>query len=134
MAASIATLWVVLSACGGGSIIKQADKSLSVALSATNAARDNFVAYDKNHQLTIVDNATTREEGEAAQKAYRGERDAVLRAFTAAYSAIAAAAAIIPLIEKGDKKERDLRALLADALKAAISVKDAVDLIQKGPD
>lgn len=122
--------YLVITACAcGGSLTKNANKSLATALSATNAARDTFVDFDKDHQLGLVDDATSREDAESALAKYRSDRARVLQAFTAAYSAIGAAAAMIPLVEKGEKKEADFRAILFDAVAAALEVKNAVDQI-----
>lgn len=67
-------------------------KALSYTVTGLNAARDGFVIWDANHQQKIVDDATSLGEGQAALTAYRAKREAVLQAFTVAYSALAVAA------------------------------------------
>jgi len=125
--------YLIITACAcGGSITKNADRSLATALAATNAARESFVGFDKDHQLALVDKAETRENAESALAQYHYDRRHVLRAFTAAYSAIGAAAAMIPLVERGEKKDADFRAILFDAVSAALEVKNAVDQIKAG--
>ena len=115
-----------------GSLVERSSKTLSTALAATSAARDQFVSWDETYQLEIVAEATTREEGEKALSAYRVKRSKVLKAFTATYMAISSAAAILPLVEKGTAKDAELETLLVDALKAALHVKNAFDELQGG--
>jgi hypothetical protein len=124
-------LLILLSACGG-SITKHADKSLASSLAAARAAREAFVDYDRDHQMAIVDDATSREEGEANLRAYRAQRAHVMRAFTAVYSSISAAAALVPLVERGEKKDADLRAALFEVMRAVIEMKNAIDQVRSG--
>ncbi len=131
--APLAIVLVFLAGACGGSITKQASKTLATSLAATNAARDGFVEWDEAHQLGIVDRATSREEAEAQLKNYRRGRERVLKAFTVAYAAIAAAAAALPLIQRGEKKETDLLGLALDAANAAKEVKAAIDAIRGTP-
>jgi hypothetical protein len=115
--------------CGGG-IASRAHKTLAISLSAANAARDSFTAWDKDHQLEIVHNATTREEAEAKLAAYRHTRADVLAGFTVAYTSIAAAAAVIPLVARGDRQELDLIGLVAQAAKATAEVQAAIKALR----
>jgi hypothetical protein len=66
----------------------------------------------------IVDRATTREGAEAELAEYRGKRQRVVQAFAVAYSAIASAATIVPLVEMGKKSPADLVKLLGEAASA----------------
>jgi hypothetical protein len=116
-------------ACGGN-IASRAHKTLGVALSAANAARDSFTAWDKDHQLEIVHNATTREEAEAKIATYRHTRADVLAGFTVAYTSIAAAAAVIPLVEQGQRQELDLLGLIATAAQATADIEKAVKALR----
>lgn len=109
-----------------------ADKALSTALAAANAARDSFVEWDKAHQLAIIDDAATREEGAAALAVYRDKRGKVLRAFVAAYASISAAAALVPLVERGERRDADLIGLITEAVAAVQAVKHAIDAIKEG--
>jgi hypothetical protein len=119
---SIAMLFLVAivstPSCGGAGVTEKAARSITTALEATNAARDQFVKWDEQHQLAIVDRASTREGAEAELAAYREKRQKVTRAFAVAYSAIASAAAIVPLIELGEKPTSDLVKLLGEAASA----------------
>lgn len=127
--AALVALVCALSACSG-SFTDRAHRTLNTTLAATNAARDEFVAWDKAKQLELVDAAETKEAAEAALAEYRRKRAPVLRAFTIAYTSIAAAAAMVPLVDKGIKKESDLVPLLTDAVNAAVELKKAYDVIK----
>jgi hypothetical protein len=67
-------------------------KALDVSLASLNAARDSFVAFDKDHQLELVEAAPTKEEAKAALASYRKARSGVVAAFIGAYGALAVAA------------------------------------------
>lgn len=128
------SLFVVLAlagACGGSTFNERANKSLTTALGATNAARDTFVSWDKQHQLDLVSASTTADEAKAKLETYRAKRQAVVRAFTVAYSAIAAAATALAAVDT-QKAGFDLPALIADAVKAALEVKTAIDAVRGG--
>lgn len=79
---------VALAACGPSA--KQ--KTIATTLAATNAARDAFLLYDDTRQASIVDNATSLEEGKERLAAWREDRDEVVAAFETVYRAIAIAA------------------------------------------
>ena len=79
---------VSLTACGANAHTK----ALQTSLVSIDAARDGFVKWDEHHQASIVEKATSAEEGAAALKSYRAQRAAVIEGFTVAYSALAAAA------------------------------------------
>ncbi len=66
--------------------------ALDVSLTALNQASNSFVTYDKEKQLQLVDETTTKEEAHTALKAYRATRAPVVAAFLGAYGAIAVAA------------------------------------------
>lgn len=125
-----AILW---SACGG-SVVDRTNKALNTALSATNAARDQFTKWDAQHQLAIVDKASTRTEAETNLKTYRTKRQRIVQAFTVAYTSMATAAVTIPLVQAGKRPERDLLKLLVasmDAVQTVIAgVKDIGDAFQ----
>jgi hypothetical protein len=125
-----AVLLLLAAGCGGASFTDTTSKTLNTSLAATNAARDQFIAWDKAHQLEIVDGADTKEEAQAALAAYRAKRAPVLKAFTIAYTSIAAAAAMIPLVERGIEKDLNLIPLLVDVAHAAVAVKDAYEAIR----
>lgn len=118
-------------ACGGAK--QTATRSLATALTATNGARDAFVKWDKSHQLELVAGATTKAAAEAALERYRKKRQTVVRSFTIAYSTIAAAAAMIPLVEADKKPRSALGSLLIEAAQAAQAVVDAVKAIRGDP-
>jgi len=105
---------MVQSGCGPSS----RDKTLSTTLLSVNAARDGFIEWDKQYQESIVDAATSLEDGRDKLLAYREDRDVVLRAFEIAYRAIALAAINkeTPLSEAIDRA--------ADVAKAIAALRD----------
>lgn len=109
---------VLILAAGCGNFTEKASSTLATTLAATNSARDEFIKWDKQHQLDLVDKAKTRTEAEEGLKAYRKKRQKIVQSFTIAYSAIAGAAAILPLVEDGKKPKEDLAKLLVDAVNA----------------
>lgn len=106
------------------------NKALGTAIVATDAARDQFLQWDKQHQLDIVDKATTREQAEAGLKAYRERRQGIVQAFTVAYTSMATAAATIPLVQAGKKSDRDLAKMLVDAIAAVQTVLASIQEIR----
>ena len=117
----------------GGSARSRANETLHTALGATNAARDLFVQWDRQHQLDLVERASSREEGEAQLASYRKDRQAVVSNFAVAYSAIAAAATLVPLVDAGQRPFSELSVLVAEAVRAAIVVKTTIDSAMRGP-
>ncbi len=117
-----ATIVLLLAACGGGSISHKTNDSVQVSLTATNKARTQFTAWDKQHQLSIVDKAQTRDQAESELQSYREKRQKIIQAFTVAYSSMAAASALVPLVQAGERVEKDLLGLLVDAAMAVQSV------------
>lgn len=77
-------------ACGGNARQTQ----LRTAMTALNVAGDAFAAFDRAHQMKIVDQATSLAEGAEKLQKYKWTRDRVLEAFASAYHAIAAAAVL----------------------------------------
>jgi len=109
-AALVIALALTAPACGGDS--KQ--KALKTSLSALNAARDGFIAWDKNHQDKIVAGATSLDDGKVKLDRYRKTREPVLQGFTVAYSALAAAALSpsVAMILEASKAATGLYALI----------------------
>ena len=70
----------------------QRSDTLHTAVVSVNAARDGFVAWDREHQQTIVDQATTHDDGAKALSDYRFKRQPVMDTFEVAYRALALAA------------------------------------------
>lgn len=100
-------LLVAVPACGPN---KRA-QSIQTTLIAVNAARDGFVAWDRQHQSNIVDTAAarqaTRDEVVRELDAYHIKRAKVTASFEIAYRALAIAAT--------QSDEASLRAALAKA-------------------
>ena len=75
--------------CSGAN---QKQRTLAVALTSVDAARDSFITWDAAHQSDIVGTVSSYEEGVSRLTAYRGKRDEIVAGFELAYQAIAAAA------------------------------------------
>lgn len=116
--AAIMGMVVLLCACGARTVERATD-TLKVAHGATNAARSAFVEWDSVHQAALVERATSAEVATATLAAYRLKRAAVIRSFAIAYSSIAAAATLIPLVESGKRSEAELLVMVLDAATAA---------------
>lgn len=67
------------------------EKALHAVFEATNGARAGFETFDSAHQAQIVNDAKSFDEGEAALKSYRHDRETVLVLFNAVYQGIIAA-------------------------------------------
>lgn len=124
--------------CSQSTFLKRTDKAIATTFAATNAARDEFVAWDGQHQLDIVARSKAegvpREVAEARLAAYRETRGYVLKAFVGAYTAVGAAAALVPLVEKGLRPERDLLGLIAAASSAITELRRALHAIRETPE
>jgi hypothetical protein len=123
-------LVAVIGACGA-STVERANRALATALVATNAARDAFTEYDGTHQLQIVVQAPTREAAEAALTAYREKRAYIHRALVGAYTALAVAATVLPLVENGQRSMVDVFAALGDAAAALVEARRALDALKR---
>lgn len=100
----------------------QRTDTIRVAILSVNAARDGLIEFDRQHQIDLVDHATSREDAQAKLAAYRAERNKTLQiddrgdpqVFVVVYQALAFAAV-----------ENDQPSLTA-ALKMAKEVVDAI--------
>ena len=68
--------------CGAG----QRNNTIRAGVVTLNAARDGFLAWDGEHQMQIVKDATTYEEGRKRLDDYRALRDDVIKTFFAVYN------------------------------------------------
>lgn len=127
-----AILLLTCSGCGGAAkAADRANRSIAATLEAVNAAHEGFVEWDKIHQDEVLAASGSQEEYDAKVAGYRLERGKVTQAFVAAYSTIAAAAGIVPLVGAGKATIADLLAALEGVADATVDVKRAIDLIQK---
>lgn len=79
---------VATPACSGS----KRTRTLQTTLAAVNAARDGFIAWDKQHQLELVKNASSRDETDKSLGDYHKRREPVVTGFEVVYRAIALAA------------------------------------------
>jgi len=127
---NIVAVCLLLATACGGSFVDRAQSTLNTSLVATNAARDEFTAWDKAHQQQLVDESETQQEAKIKLIDYRKRRAPLLRAFTVTYATIGAAAALLPLIDRGLKKEADLVPLLTEIVEATGAIRDAYQVIR----
>ena len=106
-------------------LVAKVASGVRTAHSATNRARDAFLAANKGaEQAALVASRMTSDPTAALSIALAQldrAREPVLKAFAAAYSALGAAEAIIPLVENGN---RDPVALIGVALQVARAAED----------
>lgn len=114
----LAMILLVLAQGGCGPSVR--DKTLSAMLVGVNATRDGFVEWDKQHQRTIADAATSVADGEAKLAAYHKAREPVIRSFEIAYRALAVAAI------HGDTP-------LPTVIQAAADLAEAIKQLKAGP-
>lgn len=88
--AAIVLILTMLAGQGCGANARQ--QALRTALTGLNAARDGFVVWDDIHQQSIVDKATSLEDGQAKLRDYRAGREKIVLGFEAAYKLLAIAA------------------------------------------
>jgi hypothetical protein len=122
---------LVLTSCATDS--KRIQSALRSAITATDAAQVAFVTFDERRQAEIVSVAVTKEEAEVKIAAYRGRRQPVLLAFTSAYSALAAAAALAPLVDAGKRDSAHLWQAIGEAASATLAAQAALAALRKDP-
>lgn len=104
--------FLLLAALAVGCASHQAQ--LQTAMATLNAARDGFVAWDRQHQADLVKQSTTIEAAKSALDEYRTKRAPVLDGFQIAYQTLAAAAL--------EPTSANLGALLTDLADLEVSV------------
>lgn len=100
---------------------------MSTALTATDAARDAFLDWDREHQQHLVDAAPTTDDATAALEVYRGQRDRVILAFSATYTLIAAAASAAA------SEPQDLFKTVTAVVESVDELRRSIAALQKGP-
>jgi hypothetical protein len=78
---------IIPMACSGS----QRQKTIRASVVAVSASREAWVAWDRQHQLDIVKESTTKDEVDAKLAAYRHQRDDLMTAYTVAYEGLALA-------------------------------------------
>lgn len=115
---NLVILSLFLGACGPTT----RERTLHTTLVAVDAAAAGFVNYDLVQQHAIVQIAMSYDDGRTKLAAYRDRREIVMKAFEAAYRALAAAVII--------NEERDLQS----AVTAAMQLKLALEQFRKDND
>ena len=81
---------VALAACGASA----REKVIHATLVSVNSAREGFTQFDRQKQQSIVEAATSLDDGRTRLADYRKKREPVVDAFTTVYRAIAIAAVV----------------------------------------
>ena len=84
---AIVLVGATLEACGSNA----RKESIHATFVTTNAARDAFITWDKQHQHEIVSNATSHDDGVAKLHAYYEKQAEIANLFVKMYQSIAAA-------------------------------------------
>lgn len=106
--------------------LETARSSVETAFRATNAVRDAFDDWAKQHQEELVDAAKSKKEAEDAVAEFRIKRQKVNEAIIVAYSSIAAAASSLALFEAEKISEAELLLRLTEAVESVLALKNAV--------
>ncbi len=104
-----AVLVLLLSACGHPPDVKEstdvtvslAERAVSGAHRAVNDARSAFLEWNAAAEATIVAAATSEADGKRMLAGFDQSRAPIVRAFVLAYTALAHAEALLPLIRAG---------------------------------
>lgn len=67
-------------------------KTLQTTVTAVNAARDGFFAWDRQHLIAIVKNSSSRDDALVTERLYAERKKLVIDSFEVAYRALAVAA------------------------------------------
>lgn len=103
----LAILTMAWAGCGASA----RQKTLHATLIAVDAARDGFVEYDKQRQISIVESSESHAAAVERLAAYRTDRAPIVEAFAQVYKLLATAALL--------EEDRSLTAALAAAKQLA---------------
>lgn len=99
-----------------GCAASQRESTIKAAMVTVDAAQKAYVIHDADAQDKIVKSATSSEDGKAKLAAYRLKRERVVKAFVAAYQAIATGAQL--------SDDRSLASIASAAVEVIAAVKD----------
>lgn len=111
-------LLLVVAACSGPTAAQRARSTLATSLAAADKAADAFVKWDGAEQLAIIDREA--DPGGWVLETHRRNARKVDALFVTAYTAIAAGAAMVPLVESGRRTYFELLLQLEEAARALI--------------
>jgi hypothetical protein len=128
--AVLVLMLALLASCGGrGKAASTAAHLATTTHEALNASRDVFVAWDAQHQLDLVEQATSLEDGQALLAAYRAKRQVVYAVFQGAYGSVAAVAVLVPLVEAGKATTVELIGVVAELAQALTAMREATSTL-----
>ena len=87
-------LLLVLALVVGGCAASTREKSIATTLTAVDVAAQGLEAYDRPHELALLEESTSQEEFDHKLAAYHEKRERARSAIDGAYRAVAAAAAL----------------------------------------
>jgi hypothetical protein len=90
----IVALLLLLGACAQGCAPTTRASTINATKAAYEVSASALTSYSTEHQETIVDQATSAEDGKAKLAAFRAKRDQARKALAIASAAIAVAAAL----------------------------------------
>lgn len=125
--ASIAVLFFV-SGCGP-TLIDDARRALTLAEQVQTRSISALEQFDRDYQTRVTVEAIAAghpEQAEAQLATYRTQRSDVVKVVLAAAAATAAGAALIPLVERGLRRDLDLEAWLRDILDVGLKLRTAL--------
>jgi hypothetical protein len=129
--ASTGLLFAMAAIAGSGcaSGVYGAYQTLGNTAQVLEASTKAFESFDHDHQLAIVKrdkDAGHPEQSEADLAAYHDQRAPVAKAFIDAGATVQAGYALLPLVERGLRKDDDLNAWLTDLFNAAQKIRQAL--------
>lgn len=122
---------LALSACA--SAPKVAYQTLAATAQSLETSRATFVDYDRLHQSEIVSAAKKAGKDPAPELyAYREKRKKVVEAFDYAKAVVLSGKAVMPLVESGVAKSKDVDIWIKQLLEAANQVRAALAAVGVG--
>ncbi len=126
IALAISAVFLALMIVGCTPGLDGARQALSAAERVQTQTIHAFEEYDKEHQQALVDAAETAEAGKKALLDYRIKRGKLVQVVLDSAAVTSVGATLIPLVERGAKKDKDLTAWLSDLLAAGLKMRQAL--------
>lgn len=128
MAASGALFALALPGCAPG--VTGSYQTLGNIAKAGETSARTFESFDREHQLALVAEGKkagkTKEQVEADLSEYQKKRGPVTLAFSVLAGLVQSGYALLPLVERGLKKDKDVAAWLSEVLAATGQLEEAL--------